>query len=70
MVLGTTGGLPAKHGMTDELGEVSYGLLFFFLRYSTQDWPARAKGEGRTVCVFVGIVRDIGILMKILSHYS
>ena len=36
-----------------------------FLSYSILDWA-----EGESLCAFVGILRDSGILMKTLSHYS
>ena len=67
MVPGTERGLPAEHGLLERTGGyLSHGLPFLFLRYSTPDW---AKG-GRKDCVFVGVLRDFGILMKTLSHYS
>ena len=47
--------------------ERNHRLLFLFLIYGTPDW---AEGEGRTVCVFVGILKDLGISMKTSSHYS
>ena len=68
MVLGTKGGLPAKHGLLGRTrGYLSHGLLFLLLRYSAPDWAEVGK-EG--LCVFVGVLRDFGILMKTLSHYS
>ena len=67
MVLGTEGDLPAEHGLLGRTGSsLNHRPLIFFLRYSTLD---QAKG-GRKDCVFVGVVRDFGILMKTLSHYS
>ena len=67
MVLGTEGGLPAEHGLLGRTrGYRSHGILFLFLRYGTQD---QAKGQ-RKDCVFLGVLRDFGILMKTLSHYS
>ena len=66
MVLGTEGGLPAEPGLLGRTrGYLSHGLLFLFLRYSTPDW----EKQGRKDCVFVGILRDFGILMK-KNHYS
>ena len=68
MVPGTVGGLPAKHGLLGGTGGyLSHGLLFLFLRYDTLDW-AKVGKEG--LCVFVGVLRDFGILTKTLSHYS
>ena len=67
MVLGTEGGLPAEHGLLGRTrGYLSHGLLFLFLRYGTPDW---AKGGKAVLCVFVGVLRNFGILMKTLSHY-
>ena len=34
----------------DGAGSLIHGLLLLFLRYGTPDW---AKGEGRTVCLWV-----------------
>ena len=66
MVLGTEGGLSAEHGLLGRTGSyLSHRPLFLLLRYGT---PDQAKG-GRKDCVFVGILRDFGILMKTLSHY-
>ena len=45
-------------------GCLNHGLLLLFLRHGTPDW---AKGR-RKNCVFVGILKDFSILMKILSH--
>ena len=66
MVLGTTGGLPAGQDYWDELGipEPRTSISFPELRY-----PGPGKG-GEEGCVFVGVLRDLGILMKRLSHYS
>ena len=67
MVLGTAGVVPAEHGLLGRArGYLSHGLLFLFLRHDPPGWE---KG-GRKDCVFVGILRDFGILMKTLSHYS
>ena len=68
MVLGTEGVLPAEQRLLGRArGYLSHGLLFLFLRYGTPDWEKEGK-EG--LCVFVGVLRDFGILMKTLSHYS
>ena len=68
MVLGTEGGLPAKHGLLGRTGGyLNHRPLFLFLRYGTLD-QAKVGGEG--LCMFVGIIRVLGILMKTLSHYS
>ena len=67
MVLGTTGGLPAEDRLRGRTGVyLSHELLFLLLRYGT---PNGAKG-GRKDCVFVGVFRDFGILIKTLSQYS
>ena len=48
MVLGTEGGLPAKHRLLGRTGGyLNHGLLFLFLRYGIPDW---AEG-GRKDCV-------------------
>ena len=66
MVLEAAEGLPAELRLLGRTrGYLSHGLLFLFLRYSTPDWEKR----GRKDCVFVGILRDFGILMK-KNHYS
>ena len=37
----------------------------------TEIWyPGLGKGGKEGLCVFVGVLRDFGILMKTLSHYS
>ena len=32
-------------------------------------YPRPGKGGKEALCVFVGVLRDFGILMKTLSHY-
>ena len=67
MVLGTEGGLRAEHGLLGRTGGyLSHRFLFLFLRNGAPDW---AKGEKKD-CVSVGVLRDFGMLMKTLSHYS
>ena len=67
MVLGTEGGLPAGLRLLGRTGGyLSHRILFLFLRYGTQEWVKGKEG----LCVFVGVLRDFGILMKALSHYS
>ena len=39
-----------------------------FLRYGTPDWLEWGEGGKEGLCVFVGILRDFGTLMKTLSH--
>ena len=46
--------------------EKNHGLLFLFLRYGTPDGQRGKEG----LCTSVGILRDFGISMKTLSHYS
>ena len=68
MVPGTEGGLPAEHGLLGRTrGYLSHNLLFLFLGYGTPD-QAKVGKEG--LCVMVGVLRDFGILMKTLNHYS
>ena len=69
MVLGTAGDRPAKQGLLGRTrGYLSQGLLFLFLRYGTPDWLEWGEGGKEGLCVFVGILRDFGTLMKTLSH--
>ena len=56
---------PRGGDTADGAGSLNHGLLLLFLRYGTPDW---AEGEG--LCVSVGILKDLSILMKTLSHYS
>ena len=39
-----------------------------FFSWDTVPWTGQREKEG--LCVFVGILKDFGILMKTLSHYS
>ena len=52
MVLGTEGGLPAKHRLVGRTrGYLSHGLLFLSLRYSAPDWAKRGRKD--CVCLWV-----------------
>ena len=64
MVLGTKGGLPAEHGLLGRTGGyLSHRLLFPEIWY-----PRLGKGGKEGLCVFVGVLRAFGILMKTLNH--
>ena len=41
-----------------------------FISFPEIQYPRLVRGGKEGLYVFVGILRDIGILMKILSHYS
>ena len=45
---------------------LNHGLLLLFLRYGTQTGQREKEG----LCVSVGILDDLSVLMKTLSHYS
>ena len=67
MVLETEGGLPGKQitGKNQGLPEPQTSISFPEIQY-----PRLVRGGKEGLYAFVGILRDIGILMKILSHYS
>ena len=66
MVLGTEGGLSAEHGLLGRTGGyLSYGLPISFPEIG---YPGPGKGGKEGLCVFVGVLRDFGILMKTLSN--
>ena len=50
----------------DGAGSLNHGLLLLFLRYG----PQTGEREKEGLRVSVGILKDFGILMKTLSHYS
>ena len=67
-------GRPAQPSMDDweDLGvQLSYRLLFLFLRYGTTDWPDWAKrGRQDCVCVDGCFKGTLGFLMETFCHYS
>ena len=68
MVLGTAGGLPAEHrllGRARGPPGAQTSISFPEVRY-----PGLGKGGKEGLCVFVAVLRNFGILMKTLSHYS
>ena len=68
MVLGTEGDLPAKLGLLGLLGRtedyLSHRLPFLFLRLVPRIGQRGKEG----LYVFMGVLRDFGILMKTLNH--
>ena len=50
----------------DGARSLNHGLLLLFLRYGTQTGQREKEG----LCVSVGILDDLSVLMKTLSHYS
>ena len=66
---GTKGGRPAKHGLLGRTG----GWLSepqTSISFPERWYPRLGKGRKEGLCVFVGVLRGFGILMKTLSHYS
>ena len=66
----------AEHGQLEgarmlkwESAQLSYRLLFLFLRDRTSGWPALARG-GRTVCLWVFIFKGLWDLKTEFHHYS
>ena len=64
---GTKGGRPAKHGL---LGRTGGWLSEPQTSISCPEiwYPRLGRGGKEGLCVFVGILRDFGILIKTLSH--
>ena len=52
-------------GKNQELPEPQTSIYFLEIWY-----PCLGKGGKDGLCVFVGVLKDFGILMKTLSHYS
>ena len=70
MVLGTAGELPGWAGITGRNWESGPAMDFYFLSWDTgPDWPGLARG-GRTVCVFVGVLKGLWDLMVTFHYYS
>ena len=68
MVVGTLGGLPAKHRL---LGGIwSLGKLWTSISLPEIWSPQLGKVGKEGLGVFVGVLRDFGILMVTFCHYS
>ena len=63
----TQGGQPAKYGLLER----TRGLPepWTSVSFSEICYPGLGKGK-EGLCIFVGVLKDFGILMKALSHYS
>ena len=57
---------PSVRDTADGAGSLNHRLLLLFLRYG----PQTGEREKEGLRVSVGILKDFGILMKTLSHYS
>ena len=57
---------PRAGNRADGARSLNHGLLLLFLRYGTQTGQREKEG----LCVSVGILDDLSVLMKTLSHYS
>ena len=62
---GDQGSDTADGAGTKGLSEPQTSISFPEIRY-----PGLGRGRKDGLCAFVGILRDFGILMKTLSHYS
>ena len=67
--------LPSRARMTEEPGEVSCRLPLLLEDSTTSDWhvlrlACQSKGGKEGLCVFVGVLRDFGILTVTFYHYS